>query len=71
VTTKFGKATTLIEDAGASAAKQAERLLRRARKILRSAAATANRAVSGKKPKISSGCAAVLKHTVERVLSVM
>ena len=69
--TKFGKATTLVEDADTSAAKQAQRSLRRARKLLRSAGTTTHRAASGKKPKISAGCATVLKAAVEQVLSAM
>jgi hypothetical protein len=71
VITKFGKATTLIEGADTSAAKQAQRSLRRARKLLRSAAATTRHAAGGKKPKISSECATVLKASVDQVLSVM
>jgi hypothetical protein len=71
VITKFGKATTLIENTDTSAAKQAERARRRARKFLRSAAATTHRAAGGKKPKISSECATMLKAAVDQVLSVM
>jgi hypothetical protein len=71
VTTRFDLATNLIEDTGTSPAKQGRRLLKRATKVLRSARATAKRAASGRRRKISSECATVLEDAVERVLSTL
>jgi hypothetical protein len=69
VTAKFDQAATFIEDAGTRPAKQAGRLLKRARRALKSAKASTSRAARGKKPKISSECATVLEDAVVRVLS--
>ena len=69
VTTKFDRATTLLEEAGTSPAKQAGRLLKQARRALKSAKASTSRASSGKRPKISSECATVLEDAAARVLS--
>ena len=71
VTTKLDQATTLIEDAATSPAKEAKKLLKRAKKAVRLAKANTKRAAKGKKPKISSECAGVLKDAADRVLNAI
>ena len=49
-------------------AKQARKLLKRAKKALKQAAAKAVRAAKGKKPKISAACAEALKEAADSVV---
>ena len=67
VTGKFDRAVGLIDRASMTSGKRARRLLKRTKKILRNAGATATRAAKGKRRNISADCAAVLKATSEDV----
>ena len=71
VTNKFNRATSLIDQAGSSPAKKALKLRRQAKKALRRAKAKATRAAKGKHPKISSDCAAALRHAADGVVAVL
>lgn len=67
VTNNFNDAASLIEKAEISAARQAKKLLKRAKTALKKAKANATRAAKGNKPKISSDCAAALRSAAEEV----
>jgi hypothetical protein len=60
VTGKVAHATSLIDQSASSSGKQARKLLKRATKALKQAAAKATRAAKGKHPKLSPACAAAL-----------
>ena len=61
------RAAGLIEQATTNGFKKS--LLRKTRKSLKAAGRGATKAAKGKKPKISSDCAAALKGVANRVLS--
>ena len=67
VTGKLTKAANFIDQAAASPAKKARKLLKRAKKALKQAEANATRAAKGKK--LSSDCAAALKSAADGVLA--
>ena len=64
---KLTKAANFIDQAAASPAKKARKLLKRAKKALKQAEANATRAAKGKK--LSSDCAAALKGAADGVLA--
>lgn len=68
VTKNLNRAKALIEQAAPSPAKQARRLLKRARKALKQAGTKAIRAAKGTRPKISSGCASALHDAIGSVV---
>jgi len=67
VTAKFTEAENLIDRAATSPADKVRKLLKRAKTTLKQAKAKATRAATGKKPKLSAGCAAVLKGAADHV----
>ena len=69
VIAKLTKAENLIDRAASNSGKNARGLLERAKMALKKAEAKATRATKGKKPKISSDCAAALKGAAERVMA--
>ena len=69
VIAKLTKAENLIDRAASNSGKNARGLLERAKMALKTAEAKATRATKGKKPKISSDCAAALKGAAERVMA--
>ena len=69
MTNKFNQATSLIDKAATSSAKQARKLLKRVKKALKQAEAKASRAAKGKHAKISSNCAMVLKGAAGGVMA--
>ena len=69
MTNKLNQAASLVEQAGTSPAKQAKKLRQRAKKVLKQAKVNAGRAAKGKKPKLSSDCAATLKDAAGRVMA--
>jgi len=69
VTAKLTKAENLIDQADTSPTKKAAKLLKKAKKALKQAGAKAIRATKGKKPKLSSDCAAALKGAADGVLA--
>ena len=54
---------------GSSPAKQAQKLLKRAKKVLRQAEVKTARSAKGKHPKISSDCATALKRAADGVVA--
>jgi len=62
---KFVQATSLIGQAATSSRKRAAKLLKRAKAVLKSAKAKAGGAAKGRKARISSDCAAVLRHAAD------
>ena len=68
VTAKLTKAENLIDQAATSPAKKARKLLNKAKAALRTAGTKATRAARGKKPKLTSDCAAALKDAADGVL---
>ena len=66
---KLTKAANFIDQAAASPAKKARKLLKRAKKALKQAEAKATHATKGKNPKLSSDCTAALKGAADGVLA--
>jgi hypothetical protein len=69
VTGKLSTAENLIDQAATSPPKKARKLQMRAKKALKGAVAKATRGTKGRKPKISSACAAALRHAGDGVLA--
>jgi cell division septum initiation protein DivIVA len=65
ITNKFDQVTQLAEQAGASSPKKAKRLLQHAKRVLVLAGHAAKKATRGKKPKLTSDCAAAIEGAVE------
>jgi hypothetical protein len=68
VTRKLSKAENLIDQAATSSPKKARKLQMRAKTALNGAVAKATQATKGRKPKISSDCAAALRQAADSVL---
>jgi hypothetical protein len=66
---KFGKAETLLDEAGTSPAKKARKLHATAKRVLRAAERVTKRLAS--KKKLSADCAAVLKSAADRVVATL
>jgi len=69
LTAKVIKAESLIDQAGMSHAKKARKLLERATRALKQVGTRATRSMKGKKPRLSAGCATVLRDAANRVAS--
>jgi hypothetical protein len=69
VTRKFSMAENLIDQAATSPPKKAPKLQMRAKTALKGAMAKATQATKGRKPKISSDCAAALGRAADSVLA--
>lgn len=67
--TKFGKAETLIDEAGTSSAKKARKLHATAKRVLRATERVTTHLATRKK--LSPECAAVLKSAVDRVVAAL
>jgi hypothetical protein len=67
--TKFGKAETLIDEAGTSSAKKTRKLHATAKRILRASERITTHLATRKK--LSAECAAVLKSAVDRVVATL
>jgi hypothetical protein len=67
ITKKLDAAVHLIEQANSAPAKKAKRLVKRAKSTLKVAEKAARKAAKGKKPKLSSGCAAAIGAAVDGV----
>src|SRR5881227_2265829 len=68
VTTRLNQAASLADRALTTGAKQAKKLVKRAKKLLRQAKAKAGRASKGRRPKVSSDCAAALKSAADHIV---
>jgi hypothetical protein len=69
VTAKFTKADNFINRSATTSPKKTRELLKKAKNALKQAKAKAIRATRGKKPKLSSDCAAAIESAAERVLA--
>ena len=67
VTRRFGRAETLIDRAATRSGKQARKLHKRTRKVLKAAEIKATRAAKGKRARIPADCARLLKSAAENV----
>jgi von Willebrand factor A domain-containing protein 7 len=68
---KLDRATTLIDRAGNDSSKKARRLLRQAKHLLELAGKAAGRAAKGKKPKLTTACAAAIQRAAGIVRSAL
>jgi len=66
---KFGKAETLLDEAGTSPAKKARKLQATAKRVLRASERVTTHLA--KRKKLSAECAAVLKSAVDRVVATL
>jgi len=69
VVAKFGKAETLLDEAGTSPAKKARKLHATAKRVLRASERVTTHLA--KRKKLSAECAAVLKSAVDRVVATL